>query len=138
MPAPFSELPEPSLDVVDKDTQQIVHLRASLVANAWKTGRIDLIVGQRYPVQLKDGRYGTIPAEDMADALKVPGTRIVSAEEVQAEATLKKTLGENQDRKAELWLVGILLLVPFSLMLAWRLIWWLYRATISEARRPFE
>jgi hypothetical protein len=33
---------------------------------------------------------------------------------------------------------ALLLMVPLPLILAWHLFWWLYRAIIAEARRPFE
>ena len=33
---------------------------------------------------------------------------------------------------------GFLLMVPLPLILAWHLFWWLYRAIIAEARRPFK
>jgi uncharacterized BrkB/YihY/UPF0761 family membrane protein len=33
---------------------------------------------------------------------------------------------------------ALLLMVPLPLILAWHFFWWLYRAIIAEARRPFE
>jgi hypothetical protein len=37
-----------------------------------------------------------------------------------------------------LFYAALLLMVPLPLILAWHLFWWLYRAIIAEARRPFE
>lgn len=69
--------------VLAQDGQQTEIAPDELVP-AWQQGRVQLVSGQRYDVQLPDGRIGTVPAESMAEALKQGAKPLVTGAAAKA------------------------------------------------------
>ena len=70
-------------DAIDKATGQPTQVPEADLAAAWKDGKVEPIQGVKYHVKLKDGAYGTVPGEHLANAIHF-GAEIVSPDEALA------------------------------------------------------
>jgi hypothetical protein len=82
LPGP-SVQPRVSKDVemLDPSTGHTVDVPPGAAEQAWTHGRLNLLPGSEVPVQLADGRLGTVPAENAEEAIS-GGAHIVSPAEV--------------------------------------------------------
>lgn len=82
--------------VLDSQTQQPIDLPDAQVADAWRAGKVQLIPGTTFHVQMPTGQMFQVPAESLHTALGNQGT-IVSAGEVAQKQAQRDYGGPNLD-----------------------------------------